>query len=105
MKTVGQGALGARAHNLIGDRRTHRSLPAIDLHGVEERLARWLLMSQDRIDSDILPLTHEFLAQMLGTRCASVSVAGEILQQAGLNSLQPGSCLDCQSRSTGKSLL
>ncbi len=54
------------------------------LHEVDERLARWLLMSQDRIDSDILPLTQEFLAQMLGTRRASVSVAAEILQRAGL---------------------
>src|SRR5205814_5198936 len=38
------------------------------LHEVDERLARWLLMSQDRIDSDNIPLTHEFLAHMLGTR-------------------------------------
>jgi len=37
------------------------------LHEVEERLARWILMSQDRILSDNLPLTQEFLAQMLGT--------------------------------------
>jgi CRP-like cAMP-binding protein len=35
------------------------------LHGVVERLARWLLMSQDRVGSEILPLTQEFLAQML----------------------------------------
>jgi CRP-like cAMP-binding protein len=54
------------------------------LHSVEERLARWLLMSQDRIGKDILPLTQEFLAQMLGTRRASVSVAAAILQRAGL---------------------
>jgi CRP-like cAMP-binding protein len=54
------------------------------LHEVDERLARWLLMSQDRILLDVLPLTHEFLAQMLGTRRASVSVAGSILQRAGL---------------------
>jgi CRP-like cAMP-binding protein len=54
------------------------------LHSVEERLARWLLMSQDRIRKDILPLTQEFLAQMLGTRRASVSVAAAILQRAGL---------------------
>jgi CRP-like cAMP-binding protein len=54
------------------------------LHEVDERLARWLLMCQDRMDSNVLPLTHEFLAQMLGTRRASVSVAATILQRAGL---------------------
>ena len=54
------------------------------LHGVVERLARWLLMSQDRVGSDILPLTQEFLAQMLGTRRASVTVAAGTLQSDGL---------------------
>jgi CRP-like cAMP-binding protein len=54
------------------------------LHDVEERLARWLLMSQDRIRSDQLPLTQEFLSQMLGTRRSSVSVAAASLQRAGL---------------------
>ena len=54
------------------------------LHEVEERLARWLLMSAERIGSDVLPLTQEFLAQMLGTRRSSVTVAAGILQKAGL---------------------
>lgn len=54
------------------------------LHEVDERLARWLLMSQDRIRLEVLPLTQEFLGQMLGTRRASVSVAASILQRAGL---------------------
>ncbi len=54
------------------------------LHEVDERLARWLLMCQDRIESDLLPLTQEFLSQMLGTRVASVSVAAAVLQRAGL---------------------
>jgi CRP-like cAMP-binding protein len=54
------------------------------LHEVDERLARWLLMSHDRIRLDVLPLTEEFLAQMLGTRRASVSVSASILQRAGL---------------------
>ncbi|MGO8796911.1 MAG: Crp/Fnr family transcriptional regulator [Candidatus Sulfotelmatobacter sp.] len=54
------------------------------LHDVEERLARWLLMSQDRIGSEELPLTQEFLGQMLGTRRSSVSVAASLLQKAGM---------------------
>jgi len=54
------------------------------LHEVDERLARWLLMSADRIGSNSVPLTQEFLAQMLGTRRSSVSVAAGILEKAGL---------------------
>jgi CRP-like cAMP-binding protein len=54
------------------------------LHEVEERLARWLLMSQDRLGGNRVSLTQEFLAHMLGTRRASVSVAAGILQRAGL---------------------
>jgi CRP-like cAMP-binding protein len=53
------------------------------LHDVTERLARWLLMSHDRIGDTHLPLTQEFLAQMLGTRRASVTVAAGTLQKAG----------------------
>ena len=51
------------------------------LHEVEQRLARWLLMSQDRMEGDVVPLTQEFLSHMLGTRRASVTVAGGILQK------------------------
>lgn len=51
------------------------------LHEVSHRLARWLLIAQDRIDSPILPITHEFLATMLGSDRPSVSVAIEKLQQ------------------------
>jgi CRP-like cAMP-binding protein len=54
------------------------------LHEVNERLARWLLMSADRIASNSVPLTHELLAQMLGTRRSSVTVAVGMLQKAGL---------------------
>ncbi len=54
------------------------------LHEVEARLARWLLMSQDRIGGNHLPLTQEFLGQMLGTRRASVSEAAGKLQKAGM---------------------
>jgi CRP-like cAMP-binding protein len=54
------------------------------LHEVDERLARWLLMSADRVGSNSVPLTQEFLGQMLGTRRSSVTVAAGILQKAGL---------------------
>ena len=54
------------------------------LHGVEERLARWLLMTADRVGSDALPLTQEFLAQMLGTTRSTVTISAGILQKAGL---------------------
>jgi len=54
------------------------------LHEVDERLARWLLMTQDRVRLTILPLTHDLLAAMLGTRRSSVTVAAGILQRAGI---------------------
>ena len=61
------------------------------LHDVVERLARWILMSQDRVRSDKLPLTQEFLANMLGTRRSSVTVAAGALQKAGLIAYTRGS--------------
>lgn len=54
------------------------------LHKVEERCCRWLLMTQDRVGSNVLPLTHEFLAIMLGVRRASVTDVLSPLQQRGL---------------------
>jgi CRP-like cAMP-binding protein len=54
------------------------------MHSAEQRLARWLLMLQDRAGQDTLELTHEFLAGMLGVRRATVSVALRALRDAGL---------------------
>jgi CRP-like cAMP-binding protein len=53
------------------------------LHSIEERCARWMLLTHDRVGADEFPLTQEFLAQMLGVRRASVTVVAGILQQAG----------------------
>ncbi|MGB7024011.1 MAG: Crp/Fnr family transcriptional regulator [Candidatus Acidiferrales bacterium] len=54
------------------------------LHEIEQRLARWLLMVQDRIDEGKLMITHDFLATMLGTDRPSVTVAAGTLQKRSL---------------------
>jgi len=54
------------------------------LHDIEQRLARWLLMTQDRLDSGSLPITHDFLATMLGTDRSTVSLSAGALQRNGL---------------------
>jgi CRP-like cAMP-binding protein len=59
-------------------------------HTVEERLARWLLMCHDRVQSDKLELTQEFISEMLGTRRATVSTAASALQTEGLIQYQRG---------------
>ena len=53
-------------------------------HNVDKRLARWLLSVQDCVLSDELPLTQEFIADMLGTRRSGVTTAAGMLQKAGL---------------------
>src|ERR1700691_4603979 len=54
------------------------------LHDIGQRLARWLLMTQDRVDSGSLPITHDFLATMLGTDRPSVSEVAGVLQKKKL---------------------
>jgi DNA-binding GntR family transcriptional regulator len=60
------------------------------VHPVEERCARWLLMTADRAGTDQFLLTQEFLAAMLGVRRPSVTVAAGLLQQAGIISYRRG---------------
>jgi CRP-like cAMP-binding protein len=60
------------------------------LNKIEERLARWLLMAADRLGSDELPLTHEFLAIMLGTQRPGVTIALHELERGGLILTQRG---------------
>lgn len=59
-------------------------------HGLEQRLARWLLMAHDRLEGDELPLTQEFIATMLAVHRPSITVTASILQRAGLIRYRPG---------------
>jgi CRP-like cAMP-binding protein len=54
------------------------------LHGLQERCARWILMTLDRVDSDGFTVTKEFLAQLLGTNRPTVSVLVSVLEKAGI---------------------
>jgi CRP-like cAMP-binding protein len=60
------------------------------LHDVEERLARWILMLQDRTREDELLITQEFLAEMLGSRRTTVTLAAGTLQRIGMIEYQRG---------------
>src|SRR5271157_5851255 len=54
------------------------------LHDIQQRLSRWLLMTQDRVDSGVLPITHDFIATMMGTDRSTVSLAASALQKQGI---------------------
>ena len=54
------------------------------LHDIQQRLARWLLMTQDRVNLAVLPITHDFIATMLGTDRATVSLSASVLQKKGI---------------------
>ena len=59
-------------------------------HTIEERLARWLLVTSDLIQSNNLPLTQEFLSSMLGVRRSGVTLAAQTIQRAGLITYRRG---------------
>lgn len=69
---------------------TSHSVACNRLHTIEQRLARWLLTVQDRVQSDELPLTQEFLSYMLGTRRSGVTEAASALSQARMISYSRG---------------
>lgn len=65
-------------------RQVQQSVACNALHQAQERLCRWLLQCQDCVERDVLPLTHEFLAQMLGVRRTTVTIMADALQDANL---------------------
>jgi CRP-like cAMP-binding protein len=54
------------------------------LHDIQQRLARWLLMTQDRVNLGVLPISHDFIATMMGTDRSTVSLAASVLQKKGI---------------------
>jgi len=54
------------------------------LHDIQQRLSRWLLMTQDRVNLGVLPITHDFIATMMGTDRSTVSLAASVLQKKGI---------------------
>jgi CRP-like cAMP-binding protein len=70
---------------------TFQAVSCNAVHPVEARCCRWILSMHDRMEQDTLPLTHEFLAEMLGVQRSSVSVVTRTLQTAGLIQQSRGS--------------
>src|ERR1700724_1260657 len=64
--------------------RGQRSVACNGAHSLKQRLARWLLMMRDRGDDDVLQITQELLAEMLGVQRPSISNAARELERAGL---------------------
>jgi CRP-like cAMP-binding protein len=60
------------------------------LHSLEQKLVRWLLMMQDRVKSDTLLMTQDLLASMIGARRAGVTIAARTLQDTGMISYRRG---------------
>ncbi len=63
---------------------TFQTVACNAVHTVEARCCRWILTTRDRMDTDTLPLTHEFLAEMLGVQRSTVSLVTRTFQTAGL---------------------
>jgi CRP-like cAMP-binding protein len=73
----------ARYNNLLLAQ-VQQSVACNALHKLEARLSRWLLEAHDCVDGNDIPLTQEFLGQMLGVRRTTVTIAARLLQTAGL---------------------
>jgi CRP-like cAMP-binding protein len=88
------------AHSFL--KQTARTAVANGRSKIEERLARWILMADDRIDGDELPLTHEFLSMMLGVRRPGVTIAAQALERSGVIARKRGCIIILDRRALEK---
>ena len=88
----GDGSLHSRLHRYTQSTivQLAQSVACNQLHSTEQRAARWLLMTRDRVEGNTFPMTQQFLAQMLGVRRATVSGVATTLQQAGVITYRRG---------------
>jgi hypothetical protein len=91
LAAVSPSLLGAIVrHAQVTGAQVEQSVACNVLHSVEQRLARWLLMSRDRTDQDPLGLTQEFLALMLGVQRTSITAGARKLYEDGVISYRRG---------------
>jgi CRP-like cAMP-binding protein len=88
----GDGSMHSRLHRYTQSTivQLAQSVACNQLHSTEQRAARWLLMTRDRVEANTFPMTQQFLAQMLGVRRATVSGVATTLQQAGVVTYRRG---------------
>jgi len=73
------------------------------LHDIQQRLSRWLLMTMDRVDAGMLPITHDFIATMMGTDRSTVSLAASVLKKKEIIEYVPGAVKIVNRRKLEKS--
>lgn len=70
------------------------------LHDIQQRLARWLLMTQDRVHLGVLPITHDFIATMMGTDRSTVSLAASSAAKKGHHRVHTRCSEGCEPQET-----
>ena len=101
---VHEGRLKDIMHRYVESLVTQISITAAcnAVHHLDQRCARWLLQTHDRVDSDTFGLTHEFLGVMLGVQRPSVSIAQRTLKDAGCITFSRGSVTVLDARDSNR---
>jgi CRP-like cAMP-binding protein len=90
------------AHEGVVLRQSQQSAACNAAHSLHERFAKWLLLARDRVGSDTLILTQEFIAEMLGVRRTSVTVEAHSFQEAGFIAIDGGACTSSNQMNSRK---